>query len=238
MSSQAVLESLTAMPAELHAAAMIRHGERQAFGSTTDPTKALLTDEGKRAARVLGTGIRGFTHLRLFHSPVERCRQTAQCIGEGAAESGLSVSMAGPAEELGFGYTRDMPKAIQMYSAMDHSFIAHWFSGRVPDSVIADPALLVEQTLAHITARLAEPEPRGRRLDIHVSHDWNILAMRELLLGITHEDAGWLGFLDGLSFARHERNGLEARYHTGRHQSALPWRSFHRRTAQTGARHT
>jgi broad specificity phosphatase PhoE len=232
MSSQAVLESLTALPATSHAAAMIRHGERQPFNSATDPTKALLTDEGKRAARALGAGLSGFDRVRLFHSPVERCRQTAECIAEGAAAKGLSVSIAGPSDALGFGYTRDMPKAIQMYSAMDHGFIDHWFSGRVPDSVIADPSLLVEETLAHITRHLGESDGPGRRLDLHVSHDWNILAMRELLLGITHEQSGWLTFLDGLGFSRPSSGPLQARYHACERHSPLPWRDYHRRASK------
>jgi len=232
MSSPALLESLTALPAHSHAAAMIRHGERQPFNSTTDPTKALLTDGGMRAARALGADIRGFDRLRLFHSPVERCRQTAECIAEGAAGTGLAVEMAGPSEALGFGYTRDMPKAIQMYSAMDHGFIDHWFSGRVPDSVIADPAELVGQTLSHITGHLGKDDGPGRRLDLHVSHDWNILAMRELLLGITHEQSGWLTFLDGLSFSSQGTRSLQARYHTQERQGPLPWRNYHRRAAQ------
>lgn len=226
MCSQKVLDSIHALPGTAHAAAMIRHGERHKLTSTTDPTAALLTEEGKRAATAMGAGLRHFSHLRLFHSPVERCRQTAQCLAEGARTAGLHVELAGPEHRLGFGYTKDMATACRMYSAMDEAFIAHWFTGQVPEEVISRPEHLADLTLNHITARLQEPSTRGRRLDLHVSHDWNLLVMRELLLGLTHEEAGWLGFLDGLAFAPKGDDELHAFYHVQSATGKLPWKNY------------
>jgi hypothetical protein len=55
-----------------------------------------------------------------------------------------------------------------------------------------------------------------------VSHDWNILVLRELLLGVLHEDAGWLNFLDGLAFSLCAGR-LEARYRSHAQAQTLPW---------------
>jgi hypothetical protein len=48
-------------------------------------------------------------------------------------------------------------------------------------------------------------------LDLHVSHDWNIIVLRELVCGVRHEDAGWLDFLDGVVFTP-TAAGLRAAY--------------------------
>jgi hypothetical protein len=67
--------------------------------------------------------------------------------------------------------------------------------------VIRPPRGIASRKLELVTARLHEPPIDGRRLDLHVSHDWNIIVLRELLLGVRHEEAGWLTFLDGVAFA-------------------------------------
>lgn len=229
MYGQDLLESLCAPAHAGNAAAIMRHAERHALTSATDPTLALLTDAGKAAARDMGARISGFSHLRLFHSPVQRCRQTAEQLAEGARSAGLHVEMIGTEEVLGFGYTRDMPTACRMYSEIGDAFMDRWFRSELPDSIIAEPGLIADETVAHIDRRLRETTAHGRRLDLHVSHDWNVLVVRELLLGVTHEKAGWLTFLDGVAFSRTGDKELTAAYKDSRRSSPLPWKPYLRR---------
>jgi len=78
-------------------------------------------------------------------------------------------------------------------------FIREWFDGKLDPSSILDTKSAADMVIAPIIARLSEPEG-GSRLDIHVSHDWEISLLREELLDIPHEKAGWPEYLDGILF--------------------------------------
>lgn len=229
MYGQDLLDTLASLPRTSNAAALLRHSKREALKSTTDPTTALLTEEGKEAARAFGQAIKGYEHLRLFHSPVPRCQQTASCIADGATAQGLHVEMLGTHDALGFGYTHDMAAACGLYFEIGEAFVSRWFSGAISESIISDPGHLAQTTLQHILPPLHEPSTRGRRLDLHVSHDWNVMVMRELLLGVRHEDAGWLSFLDGVAFDTPKEGCARAHYTSKRVEKALPWNQFIRR---------
>jgi hypothetical protein len=82
---------------------------------------------------------------------------------------------------------------------------------------------IVTRKLAYLTERLQQPDPHGRRLDLHVSHDWNILTLRERLCGVRHEEAGWLNFLDGVAFTV-AVDGLRAVYRDHAVTRPWPWR--------------
>ena len=79
-------------------------------------------------------------------------------------------------------------------------FVRLWFSGQVGDNLILPPAGIARHKLTFLREKLAEPVASGRRLDLHISHDWNVIILRELLLGVRHEEAGWAPFLDGVAF--------------------------------------
>jgi len=226
MDRRCISQVLASRPDSQHAAAIIRHAQRHPLGSTTDPTKALLTDAGKAAAVVLGGRITGFTHLRLFHSPVMRCQQTAECIAEGAASSGMRIELCGARPRLGFVCTKDEAAALTLYTEIGDEFVSRWLSGILPAGMMEDPVDTVRHNLHELTATLHHETPHGPRLDLHVSHDWNIMVMRELLVGVRHEEVGWLGFLDGLAFHRSSARELTVAYDTVHRTGSLPWEMF------------
>ncbi len=53
--------------------------------------------------------------------------------------------------------------------------------------------------MAPIVSKLSE-DGGADRLDIHVSHDWEISLLREELFGLRYEDVGWPPFMDGILF--------------------------------------
>ncbi len=226
MDRRCISQVLASRPDSQHAAAIIRHAQRHPLGSTTDPTKALLTDAGKAAAVALGGRITGFTHLRLFHSPVMRCQQTAECIAEGAAGSGMHIELCGARPRLGFVCTKDEAAALTLYTQIGDDFVSRWLEGVLPAGMMEDPAETVGHNLREICATLEHGTARGPRLDLHVSHDWNIMVMRELLVGVRHEERGWLGFLDGLAFHRSSPRELTVTYDTVQRTGPLPWEKF------------
>jgi broad specificity phosphatase PhoE len=196
-----LLDTIHTLKAHRTVAAVMRHAARHPIANPAEPTLAEITGEGATAAEAFGARIHGFDHLRLFHSPVKRCRQTAECIARGAIGAGLAVEVAGPREELGVDYIVDLAEAGRLTVKHGDHFVRLWFTGQVPATVILPPQGLAGRKTRYMAARLREPVAAGRRLDLHVSHDWNIIVLRELLLGVRHEEAGWLTFLDGVAFA-------------------------------------
>jgi broad specificity phosphatase PhoE len=196
-----LLDTIHALKPYRTVAAVMRHAARHPIANPAEPTLAEITPEGARAAEAFGARINGFDRIRLFHSPVKRCAQTAQCIARGAASIGVATEIAGPREELGVDYILDLAEAGRLTLLHQHHFVRLWFANQVPGSVIRPPHGIARRKLEFVNAHLRESHPGGRRLDLHVSHDWNVIVLRELLLSIRHEEAGWLTFLDGVAFA-------------------------------------
>lgn len=181
-------------------AAMLRHAARHPIADPERPELAELTEEGRAHATEFGAGLRGFPRVRLFHSPVLRCQQTAECIAAGAASIGVPAVLAGAHPELGIHYIRDVKQAGRLSAVHGEHFVRLWHEGAVPPGVVDPIPELAVRKLAFVRARLAEVAADPGLLDLHVSHDWNIIALREHLVGVRHEEAGWLTFLDGVAF--------------------------------------
>lgn len=192
-------------------AAVLRHAARHPIQDPARPELAELTEAGWRDAEAFGGRLTGYDRVRLFHSPIKRCRQTAEGIARGATRAGLAVEMAGERPELGVDYILDLAETGRLSVVHGEHFVRLWFGGEVPAQLIHGAPEIAARKLGYLSARLGEPVAEGRRLDLHVSHDWNVLVLRERLLGVRHEEAGWAHFLDGVTFTG-EGAGLRAVY--------------------------
>lgn len=190
---------------------MLRHAARHAITDPAHPELAVLTDEGHASAEAFGAALGDFARVRLFFSPVLRCQQTAEGIARGVRRTGATVEIHGAHESLGIGYTRDRDEFGRLFELHGEHFVRLWCGGELPATVIDSADRCASDILAHIRERLAEVTSTPRALDLHVSHDINIMAVREQLVGLRHEDVGWLNFLDGVAFGWRE-GGLRAIY--------------------------
>jgi hypothetical protein len=192
-------------------AAVMRHAARHPIADPKRPEIAELTADGCAAATEFGAQLGSFSRVRLFHSPVKRCQQTAECIAGGFARTGGRAELLGAHPALGIDYIRDLSEAGRLTVLHGDHFVRLWFEGQVPPSVIDPAPTLAAMKLDFVRARLGEVAAEPGTLDLHVSHDWNIIILREHLVGVRHEDAGWLTFLDGVAFRPSER-GVRAIY--------------------------
>jgi hypothetical protein len=199
MQGDELLGTLHTLRAE-HTAVVLRHAARHPIADPREPLAAELTSAGRQDAEAFGSRLRGFAHVRLFHSPVKRCQQTAECVAAGAARAGLAVELVGAQPELGVAYILDQIETGRMSGVHGEHFVRLWFTNQVSERLILRAPDIARRKLTYLRARLAEPADGGRRIDLHISHDWNVLILRELLLGVRHEDAGWAPFLDGVVF--------------------------------------
>lgn len=193
------------------ATAVLRHAARHPIKDPREPLLAELTDAGHRDAEAFGASIQGFDRVRLFHSPVKRCQQTAESVAAGASRARLAVELLGAQPELGVAYILDQVETGRMSGKHGEHFVRLWFTDQIPEELILRAPDIARRKLAYLRARLSEPAHGGRRLDLHISHDWNVLILRELLLGVRHEERGWAAFLDGVAFTA-EADKLRAFY--------------------------
>jgi len=183
-------------------ALLIRHASRPVGQAPTASTP--LTLEGQAAATQLGAAIGGSLRsgdrVIVAHSPVLRCAQTSSALRDGIGQSVATCRLVGERAYLGRPYLRNPSRALEVARRLGPDFVRQWFDGVMPSEWIqplhTTATDQVRRALAEVHHKL---EPR---LAILVSHDWNLMAVREYFFGIRHEDAGWIDFLDGVIIRR------------------------------------
>jgi broad specificity phosphatase PhoE len=190
-----LLEALSRIPQDRPAAVLMRHSVRGPITDVLRPLDVPLSPEGRQAARALG---RALPHRRvvLTYSPVPRCADTAFQLAEGVRESGGVAIDDGADDRLGGPYVFDATDVALRAAALGPAFMTEWREGRLPTAIIEPLSKAARGQLDRALAALARARPG--ELHVLVSHDWNLLAVREDVFDVHHEDAGWVDFLDGL----------------------------------------
>jgi hypothetical protein len=182
---------------------LLRHAERGPVTDIGTHASVLLTERGLLDARVLGGLIgRRFGPVAVWHSPVPRCRQTAQALAEGAgAVVAAGATVAGPLEWLGGDFIGGEPAWINtQFAASGHDgFLRLWFDGAYAPARIAPLPEAADYEMRQAVSHL---DACDVPLSIAVTHDWNLLLLRERYLGLRHEDVGLPSYLDSVALLR------------------------------------
>lgn len=184
---------------------IIRHAERDHIVETARALEALLTDRGKQQAFELGKRLAPFGKIIIRHSPVQRCKQTAEKITEGIVSCGGAAEMAGALMELGGPYiTGNWGEIIAEIDKRNfNGFVRAWFNGELPESLITPLDVSAQLQASILRAQLSQNSASF----VNVSHDWNVMCLREYYFGIRHEDVGTPEYLDGVIAIR-DGNGM------------------------------
>ncbi len=173
---------------------ILRHAERDPITDMAHALEVRLTDSGKFAAYSLGTHLAGYGPVNLFHSPVMRCLETARSLLEGIKSAEEDALLIGPLNELGGPYItgdwRELVKCVKEHG--QPLFIRKWFDNELPSDLIMPLSLAAELHLRLIYTQLC-----SERSAINITHDWNIMVLREHYFNLRHEDLGEPGYLDG-----------------------------------------
>ncbi len=180
-----------------HAVALMRHSARE-YAPDKHDLENPLTEEGREYARRLGRGLPAGLTLRGYHSPPERCMETAALILAGYADNGGSVTRHRPLEGLGVFYALDQMK---MWRVMNDSggqvpFLQAWFRGEVPGDAMIPAQVAADLVLRVVADKLKAPVAE-RQLDLCVSHDMTLYLVRDRLLG-QGADVAEVAYLDAL----------------------------------------
>lgn len=194
-----ISKSLGNIEPGLPRALLIRHAEREPIPDLRDGYHTPLTDGGRAQVRRFGRRLAPWSPITLVHSPVPRCRDTASRIAAGVEEAGGNARLQGEDPGLLAPYVLDPERAMELAATLRTRFLRAWFEGELPPGVLHDPHHGAHLQLQALTRRLT-PDLRG--LLVAVSHDWNIMLVREVFFRLRHEDVGWLHYLDGLTLVR------------------------------------
>jgi hypothetical protein len=180
------------IPTDRPFAVIMRHAERDDITDLRQAFEIPLNKNGFIAAEDLGQEIDKIDSINLFHSPVPRCKQTAESIVKGLDNKSRVV---GPEAMLGGPYLKGdwMDVAREIARAGMLPFVRLWFDNKIGDKLMHPIEMVAEQKLDYLRSKLLE-----NGSSIHVTHDWNILVLREYFFNLKHEDLGNPDFMDGI----------------------------------------
>jgi phosphohistidine phosphatase SixA len=191
-------------------AIIIRHAERHPIERMINALEVQLTERGMRDSYNLGQKLARFCPINIYHSPVPRFKQTAESIFAGVHSQDTRAKLSGYLLELGGPYiTGDWNAIAASIEKQGHNqFIRRWFDNELPPTLIMS---LSEAALTQLRI-LVNQLTSTHISSINVTHDWNIMILREYYFKLKHEVIGDPDFLDGL-YAYISDGKIILRYH-------------------------
>ncbi len=210
-----VIENIKRTLQKKKKAVIIRHAERYSIENMLNAFEAELTEKGIQDAFQFGRDISDIVDpgnkrtLLLYHSPIKRCIQTVESIKKGLGNAGHTGSIAGNMFELGGPFiTGNWNEIVEEIEKHEYEvFIRKWFNNDYPRDLV----MPLKESAHTITGALLERLNGDNIFTINVTHDLNILVLREYFFHISHEERGLPGFLDGIVLYR-ENESLHLLY--------------------------
>ena len=189
---------------------IIRHAERNPIVRMEAAFDALLTEKGKEDARDLGKRLSALGPIRLYSSPIERCVQTAEYIKRGITEGDGTGVFEGSLPDLGGPYITGLWEDVvrKVEELGQPVFVRKWFDGELPESLV----MPLEQAARNQVSILRRQLGDGAHSSVNVTHDWNIMILREYFFNLRHDDIAAPPYLDGIA-AYMEKGALRLLYH-------------------------
>jgi broad specificity phosphatase PhoE len=193
---------------------LIRHSERFFSEEAQMEPFMELTDKGKQFAVDFGTTLPCPPLPKLYSSFLGRCIETAYLIDKGFTKNNQQALEHNCIHEmLTPFYVKDIERVVhQMQQQGNTLFLRNWFDNRIDETIMEHP----ERTSDRLSEFMIEQiKNLGKnQIAICVSHDWNIYPLKEFKLGLKHETAGDVGYLDGIVFFEQENHYYITNYQT------------------------
>jgi len=177
----------------------VRHATRETITDARQSIYQLLTPEGKAMAYDFGTKLSTNKPIRIYHSFIERCKQTADSIAEGFQGEIISINTADTL--TGFYVYNPEPVLGNVNDIGSFKFLSNWFQNCYSTKDIM-PALKARQQMLDFFIKTFNPH----YLNIHITHDWNIAVLYSLYYNIINEEYKWPGYMHGVSLQKNDQN--------------------------------
>ena len=192
--AQSILENTLKLSGAYPAIMHIRHTKRERATPGEDPRS---TELGIKAAYEFGASLPTGRRYRLWHTKVERSRETCLTIKSGLEINEAECTLAGtiPVDTIldPVGFHEEQPRR-QIVEDTDESvltYLYHWLGGLYPASMVR-PSM----EFAQMVARTMLEDLRRDSFHVLVSHDTWVAALMFHWFGLP-PPRGWINFLDG-----------------------------------------
>ncbi|TXT67544.1 MAG: hypothetical protein BAJALOKI1v1_70035 [Promethearchaeota archaeon] len=195
--SYQLLKGIKQFPQDSKLIMVIRHSHRYDSNSIRDHPKDLLTPVGHQYAKLFGESLPKDRPIRVYHSIIERCKQTADNIINGYIHSPLSAELMGTLDVLyDIGITQeDFYREAAKYPL--DKLVYRWVAGLYPQEMIP-PLQEYAMKAARRIWNVLESAPE-RCIDIHVTHDLILSVLRLGWFGLPFQE--WPSYLSGILFS-------------------------------------
>jgi broad specificity phosphatase PhoE len=211
-----LLESARRLRDDLPAYLFVRHSHRLDPMTEQDPA---ITDEGWAVATEFGQQLAGTSDRRytIVHSPLRRCRETAEALQAGIEVAGGISTVDGPRDELL--YLEGEIQEPNREGEGNLDYVNYWAFGLYAPEIV-EPATHYGRRVAEMVLSIPIPEGDPATTVILVSHDDRLQAFRAVATGIPVDDR-WMPYLGGyiLQFP----SGRLVVYHRAQHGKSVPY---------------
>ena len=181
---------------------LMRHGKRKRITNPAKNALVGLTLEGKRESYELGQKMPKDKKLKIYYSTSKRTRQTAHHIHRGFKAAGGRVGPFKRAKATGARKELLIPNLFMDNKYAEDEFnkvgrdttkmIRKWIDGEYDPTKIKSPDDISKRMHNRLALgrRAADRGVTGYRI-LNVSHDWQILAKLENLIGVKFDKMGF-----------------------------------------------
>lgn len=179
---------------------LLRHSDRHYSDNPRLEPFMGLNDSGKEYAFDLGKSFPIDLTPVLFSSHFGRCIETNYLIDKGfTSVTGRQLPHNALDSNLAPFYVKDVPATLKIMAKTGSTqFIRDWFDKTIDESVMLDPELTADRISDFMLSKLEALSPG--QAAVCVTHDWNIFPVKQFKLGLCHEDALNVGYLDAVAF--------------------------------------
>ncbi len=179
-SSQArkLIQGLYEFPLNAKIVLFLRHSHRKASNDVKELEHLGLTELGCEIAKIFGSSLPKQRYLRVFHSSSPRCRETALKIIEGFQKVGGVSEYLGASSPLNETKSSKGFITTQALKYRGIEFIQHWQDNQFSKKDIIPFSEYCTNVYDNIIKASYTAQEGG--VDIHISHDLFIIALRYL----------------------------------------------------------
>ncbi len=192
-----IIENLDKFPLDSRLILILRHSHRNDPKPLENVNKLRLTLKGHALAKKFGENLPTNRPIRLFHSIIWRCEETAENIHIGFQNIGGSSELKGvlkPLFEIGL-----QEKTLTERFKNDHfrKVLFRWSAGFYSEKDWTPFTTYCQQTAQLIWNQ--EKSTPNNGIDIYVTHDWHVMSLRFGWFGLP-PDENWVKYLGGFAF--------------------------------------
>lgn len=195
-----LVERLLALPPQVDVALILRHAERETIPPGTFGADAALTPDGVSSAERLGAALAGMrARVSATTSPVPRCVATTRAILRGGGrpeEVSLDWRLGDPGP-----FAVDTQQSGPLFLKLGPLGIAR---RQLEDAEPPKGMRATSEGVELLLELVMDDLGTSGRLNIYVTHDSILAVFVAYLYGLSVDEIGWPGYLDGLLLWRQE----------------------------------